>query len=190
MSACTIMEGVVTSMNVSDSILNKRKDITGAFIRIFQKRKALQEAILSAYNIEIYPAQHRMLMFLAERPGLSQKDLANILQISQATVTISLKKLIKSGYVVKTSKENDNRCNVLTITDKGREVISKSIMVFDAIDNRVYEGLSEEDMDILLECLKKINANIKNFSDYITDAGCSAAVNNSNMTDNICMEEE
>lgn len=150
---------------VNESIVDKRKIVTGLFFRIFHKRKALLESMLSAYNIDIFPAQHRMLMLLSDKPGLSQKELADKLNIAQSTVTISLKKLIKSGYVVKTNKENDNRCNVLSITDKGKEVISKSIMLFDAIDNHVYDGLSAEDMDTLFLYLEKINNNIKRYAE-------------------------
>ena len=57
----------------------------------------------------LHRGQHRMLMTLSEYEFGSQTELANGLEISAATVAVSLKKLEKGGYIRKTVKVSSDR---------------------------------------------------------------------------------
>ena len=140
--------------------MEKKKMVTGLMLITSHRHKNYLESELAANCLEIYPAQHRILMNINMMPGISQKELAKILQVSPATITISVKKLIKAGYIIKTNSDEDNRRNILTITDKGKEVVSKSDIIFNTIDREMYEGFSDEEMDILTGYLERIISNI------------------------------
>ena len=53
-------------------------------------RRALEKQLQTT---GIYRAQHRTLMHLAKNPGISQTELAKSLEVTTATVTVTLKKL-------------------------------------------------------------------------------------------------
>ena len=80
--------------------------------------------------------------------------------ISPATVTICLKKLVKENYIKKESLENDNRYNILEVTEKGKKIIDKSVKTFSEIDNKMFDNFSEEELRIFSGYLNRIYNNL------------------------------
>ncbi len=112
-------------------------------------------------DIGVQHTRHRILMHLARRKTLpSQKELAEHLNITPAAVTLSLKKLEAEGYIEK-SLGQDNRFNELTITEKGKELVTKTKDSFFKTDRAVFEGFSAEELDCYIECLLKMQENIE-----------------------------
>lgn len=95
----------------------------------------------------IYRSQHRLLMMLGKHSDCSQSDIAEKMEISPAAVAVSLKKLEKAGYIRKQCDEEDCRMNHVVVTDKGKEAIHKSILYFQEIEDAIYEGFSEEELE-------------------------------------------
>jgi MarR family multiple gene transcriptional regulator MgrA len=98
----------------------------------------------------------------------SQKELADHLQITPAAVTGALKKLEQSGYISRTLG-HDNRFNELEITEKGREVVEMSKVIFMSTDKSLFEGFSSEELDMYIKCSEKLKENIKKNSIYQTE---------------------
>ena len=80
--------------------------------------------------------------------------------MSGATIAVSLKKLEKGGYIRRLVDQEDNRCNQICITDKGRKVVEDSVKIFRRIECRMFEGFSENDMKVLGELLDRIYGNL------------------------------
>ena len=108
----------------------------------------------------VYHAQHRLLMEIARNPSASQNDIARTMDISPATVAVSLKKLEKGGYIRREMDEGDNRLNKIIITGKGREVVETSRRIFELTDRKVLDGFTEEEKRTLFALMQKINANL------------------------------
>lgn len=141
--------------------MNKKvEDIACSVIRVANKHKKICESKMNNENIDIHPAQHRILMVLSSNGKLNQKDLASFLQVSPATITISIKKLVKDGYISKESMESDNRYNLLQITEKGREVITKSNEIFTSIENMMFSDFSEQEKNLFWSMLERIAKNL------------------------------
>ncbi len=122
-------------------------------------QKALFESRLKTTGL--YGTQHRILMHLACHNKLkSQKELADHLQITPAAVTGALKKLQADGYIDK-SLGRDNRFNEIEITEKGSEVVRLSKEIFDSTERSVFDGFSDEELDMYILCLEKLKRNIK-----------------------------
>jgi len=89
----------------------------------------------------------KVLFALIERaeqglPAPSQKELAEALHISPATIAASLKSLERCGYVSRQTDERDGRRNLISITEKGRETLRVSREVFRSVDAYMYHGFS------------------------------------------------
>lgn len=116
------------------------------------------------YNLEgtgIHRAQHRLLMTLANTSFTSQVELAKYLEVSPAAIAVSLKALKKAELIKKTAKEEDNRINFVELTDKGRKIVEESCVFFDAMDEQMYQGFQEEELQLLYEFLERIYNNIQ-----------------------------
>ena len=112
-------------------------------------------------DIGIHRTQHRILMKLARCGKLpSQKELAEHLDITPAAVTVALKKIEKDGYVERTLGQ-DTRYNELHITDKGRELVRRSREIFSETDRSLFEGFTDEELEVYVNCLDKLEGNLK-----------------------------
>lgn len=108
----------------------------------------------------LHRGQHRMLMTLADHEFGSQTELANMLEISAATVAVSLKKLEKSSYIRKTVKEDDSRANFVQLTEKGKNIVESSRETFDKMDRQAVKGFSQEELNALREYLWRMYDNL------------------------------
>lgn len=130
-------------------------------------QKALFESRVKTTGL--YGTQHRILMHLACRHKLpSQKELANHLQITPAAVTGALKKLQSDGYIDK-NLGHDNRFNEIEITEKGSKVVERSKEIFDSTERSVFDGFSDEELEMYIQCLEKLKRNIKSYQNNFTE---------------------
>ena len=112
-----------------------------------------------AKEIGLHRTQHRILMHLAKHGRLpSQKELAEHLNITPAAITIALKKIERDGYVERTLGE-DNRYNVLCITEKGREIVKKTRRLFSEADAAMFLDFSDSELCAYVSFLEKIQKN-------------------------------
>lgn len=119
----------------------------------------------------LHQAQHRMLMTLSGHEFGSQSELAHMLDVSTATVAVSLKKLERDGYIHRGSKEDDSRANFVQLTDKGRQVVQSSRMIFDKIDKQVVKGFTEEELSLLESYLRRLYGNLSEIKNNMGKEG-------------------
>ena len=134
------------------------KEIIGVLICTMRFHHKVVEKYVSALGI--HHGQHHLLMRLAKQEWKSQKELADSMEISTATVAVSLKKLEQGGYITREVVSDDNRYNQLEITDKGREVIKESCKIFNHIDETLFKGFTEEEKEEFGRLVKKMNQNL------------------------------
>lgn len=115
---------------------------------------------LRTLDDEIYRSQHRLLMNLGENPNCSQNELAARLEISPAAVAVSLNKLEKGGYIARRTDAEDHRSNRVSITDRGNQVISRSIQLFDEVECGMFEGFTSKEMEQFYEFLQRAYRNL------------------------------
>lgn len=108
----------------------------------------------------VHRAQHRLLMTLSENEFGSQSELAAMLEVSTATVAVSLKKLERDGYIQKEVKKDDSRVNFVRLTPKGEAVVQKSRKIFEMMEQQVIKGFSEEELVSLRKSLRRIYNNL------------------------------
>ncbi len=113
---------------------------------------------------DLQKSQHRLLFVLSqlieERSNVSQRDLAESLNVTPAAVAVTLKKLEKGGIVSKTTSEADNRYNELSITEKGQQIVKDSKKAFRSTDMQIFRDFTTEEMEQLLSFLGRMEANL------------------------------
>lgn len=132
----------------------------GLFIRIMRRHHACVERRLADQGI--HHSQHRMLVQLVKRQEdtPSQKELAEIMGISPAAVTTTLKRLEKEEYITRSATDEDNRRNEIRVTEKGLAKITENREIFEVLDRAMFEGFSEEEVDTLISFMKRIDNNL------------------------------
>ena len=121
---------------------------------------ALFERLIGKYNL--HRSQHRMLMYLSGQEQIpSQKQIADQFEISPAAVAVTLKKLESNGFIERVTSKSDNRFNEIRITEKGRDVVEKTIAYFSYIDDALFRDFSKDEVLQLRELVRRTSDNLK-----------------------------
>lgn len=98
-------------------------------------------------------AHHRVLYFVARRPGLTIAELLEILEITKQSLNRVLNDLLDRGYVTTRSGETDRRCRLLFATERGDALIQDIAAVQSARFERAFcdlgDGARDEAMAFL-----------------------------------------
>ncbi len=132
-------------------------------IHLFMRVSHMHHAAIEGRIMKLgfHHSQHRMLMHLARYEHIpSQKELAEAMGITPAAVTTTLKRLEKEGYITRTVTDEDNRRNVIRITDAGRTAINESQALFDAVDHQMFKGISEDELKAFTATLQRMRDNL------------------------------
>ena len=112
-------------------------------------------------SLGIHPSQHFLLMQLSREGNIpSQARIAEMMDVSPASVARTLKNLDEGGYILRMGGETDSRRNEIAITEKGESVVDESRRLFMNVDNAVYADFTEEETLQLERLLHKMIGNL------------------------------
>ena len=113
-------------------------------------------------DLGIHGGQHRLLMELSWRgPAPAQKELARCMDVTPASVANMLKRLESGGYIERSVRTGDERCNEVHITPRGQQVVEASRQIFQCIDGRMLAGFSDGDIAALQGYFERILDNLR-----------------------------
>lgn len=137
---------------------NRYRRLNELLMCIDRRRKQIGEIAMG--ELDIQPSQHFVLVWLKHMGrAASQSKLAEMMQVSPASVARNLKALDRDGYIVRTGG-TDGRCNETAITEKGEDVLAHSLELFQALDERCFANFSEEELGSMENLLDKLLANL------------------------------
>lgn len=113
-----------------------------------------------ANSMGVYRGQPQIMDYLIKNGEVTQREIADYLRVSPASVAVSIKRMAKAGLLEKTADENDLRFNKIKITQKGVDIEHACREEFDKIDNRMFNGFSDNEMEQFESFLKRINENL------------------------------
>lgn len=112
-------------------------------------------------SLNIHRSQHMLLMAIAKSGGLlSQREIAEKLEISPAAVAMSLKKMESNGLISREAAKDDGRVNHIAVSELGRSIISESERIFYEVDNAMLNGISADKLGVFEEVLEAIYDNL------------------------------
>ena len=121
---------------------------------VFTPTNLYMEYILLSYNnylkdkledIEITYGELTYIYNIKFFPSISQRELAEILYVSEANVAKMVKKLVRKGIVEKRKDESNKSRNVLRLTDKGEELFVKINVITCGWEREITKNLSNDE---------------------------------------------
>lgn len=138
----------------------KKNSIGGIIKYISDKVRQKADNNLKDHNVTL--SQVRILNFLWRQEGsCSQKQIENFLQVSHPTVVGLVSRMEQSGYIHTSVSSDDKRNKIVTVTDSGMALASELCRFMDDMDNRMLEGLSEEQQSQLADMLLTVAKNLE-----------------------------
>ena len=106
-------------------------------------------------------AQWIVLFRLREQEGLSQVDLAEVLELQPISLVRLLDRLVEHGLLERRHDPRDRRTNRLFLTASGRQLVDDLDGLRDAIAIDVLRDVPEKAIETSLETLRDVKERIK-----------------------------
>jgi MarR family transcriptional regulator, transcriptional regulator for hemolysin len=110
-------------------------------------------------------AQWIVLFRLRQQEGLSQVDLADVLELQPISLVRLLDRLVEHGLLERRHDPKDRRANRLFLTESGRQLVDDLDSLRDEIATEVLQGVSTDAIEASLSTLRDIKDRIKALSD-------------------------
>lgn len=109
----------------------------------------------------LFAGQHKIIMFLKFQGSATIGEIAKETGTKPSTVSVSVKRMEKAGFVKRRQSKADGRITEILLTPKGQAVPENIHHKMEAEEKMLTNGLTEDEINILSDLLDKI---IENFN--------------------------
>lgn len=109
-------------------------------------------------------------MHVIEAIGIDEaknmSTIARLLSVTVGTLTIAMNSLVKKGYVIRRRGTTDRREVYISLSDKGKAAYEHHAGFHKAMIESVSKELTQEEMEMLVRTLVKLNRWFRSWQDY------------------------
>jgi len=109
--------------------------------------------------LELTEGQVPCLMAISKKPEITQDDLARMFHIDKGTIARTIRKLEEKKLVNKFQDQFNRRRYLLSLTEKGENIIPEILRTEEKWENIIFKGFSNEERAGLLKGMKKLAEN-------------------------------
>lgn len=130
-------------------------------MRILHISKLFRHQLRRACEEAGVPGSYRsILMELSHTDQMTQYELAKRTNLTPPTVSVTLQKMEHDGYITRTPDENDLRQMKVSLTEKGVNTEIANRDRANALEQKILDGLTEEDRQLLSALLTRMEKNL------------------------------
>lgn len=104
--------------------------------------------------------QPKVLDYLGDHDGASQKEIAKGCHIEQASLTTVLHGMEEKGLIQRRSLHGDRRTSHIFMTGKGKALQKQVAEAFVLMEERAFADITEEERAAFLQTFAKLYANV------------------------------
>lgn len=134
-----------------EQYLSRKSYLQSLMAKVFQKK--MKDSHLTR--------ESGILLYLVKNVDLSQKEMAEHLHITEASLSGRLKRLERDGYLKKVEDPHDRRKHKIVLNKSAEEEADRAIVMINEIHEQMVKGLTREDYDhinnVLDICEKNLN---------------------------------
>ena len=123
---------------------------------------------LQQNGINVTPEQYLVLDILWGKQSLSQQNIADIIQKDKNSVTKIIDSLEKKNLVNRVVDKKDRRINKIELTQEGLALEKITTEVAINFMNDTIKDIDNQDLDKLVEVMRKLKENLDNIDDTLT----------------------
>lgn len=119
---------------------------------------AISKAIAEAYEevFELSIPEWRVMAVLANSPGLSANQIAQVSAMDKVAVSRAVNNLLKSGRISRSFASDDRRRSVLNLSPEGRKIYKRIVPLALAYEERLLEALTPAEISTLDKIVSKL----------------------------------
>ena len=115
---------------------------------------------LAPYSVT--PAQTHVMVYLQHSGGqVLQNDLTRFLRVKPSTANGILDRMCEKGLVERSISQEDARCRLVRLTEKGREQLRGITQQFQEAERIMTQGITQEEEAALRRILEQVARNME-----------------------------
>ena len=126
-------------------------------------RKAVLRPYFTQLGLTIGQGQPRILSYLLERDGITQKELAEGVSLDTTTLSRVLDHMEKAELLYRQQRPESRRSFAIHLTENGQKKAKAVRKGFQVLQEQLCQGLTAQEIATLLSCLDKMMENLKSF---------------------------
>ena len=139
--------------------MNKKQKIRDMMFCVEMMRKRRLHPVWA--KMGLIAGQPRVLFQLSQKDRITQKELSDACCIEPATLSRALDRLEAMGYITRNDNPDCRRSFLIEITEEGKSIADKVCQTFAEVEERMTEGFSAEEMDLMENMLGRMYENLK-----------------------------
>ncbi|OYR29015.1 marR family protein [Brucella pseudogrignonensis] len=126
-----------------------------AMAKVNRRLRTLFDARVKERGLTL--ARARTLLTLIEQEGLYQKELAEVLEIENATMVRLIDGLERQSFVERQAVEGDRRAKRIVMTEEGKSLAEQVVKLAGDVRADLLEGVSDEELTVALKVMRKMS---------------------------------
>ena len=140
--------------------MDERKQLIYEFTRSFRYLvRTVRQDFAVEFEGYIPYSEFTVLRALEDDRTLRVSDVARRLNATNSYVTLTSEKLVQKGYIIRERSDTDRRTVYLTLTEAGINLVKQMDEIVYAYYDKTFGDISNEEMNSVINILKKIQAN-------------------------------
>lgn len=132
------------------------KETIELMVNTMRRLRTIYDRLAAQHGLTL--ARVRVLLRLGDREGMTQQELAQVLQIEAPTLKRQIDALVAAGFIERRFVSGEGRAQPLFLTEFAK---AHSVTEFSkTVRNRLLEGVSPEELEIFQSVLNRINRNL------------------------------
>lgn len=130
-------------------------------LEVYELSRAMRHALREAtHGLGFTQEQWRALWHLSRNEGLTQTNLAALLEVQPIQLTRALDRLAEQDLIERRPSPSDRRATQVFLTAKARPVIDRLAAILEEFKAAAVAGLSPEELARTSEVLRRMRANL------------------------------
>lgn len=139
-------------MNASDAPLET------LFFRVGKSHRKIASRLLEQHGI--HRGQTPLIFALSQRDGRTNSELAELLEVTPATITNMVKRMEKAGFVQRQKDPTDERVKRIWLTEEGQGKVEGLHNVMNDLQGISFGNFTAEEKEQFRYLMEKILANL------------------------------
>lgn len=127
---------------------------TGSLIRRAQQRHVAiwQQSV----STDVTSVQYAVLLVLEQRPGVSQRELGDELDLDRSTIAELVARMVRNSVVERLGDTQDKRRNTLYLTNQGRAQLEQLRPRVETVEQILTQQLSDLEREVLRSLIERL----------------------------------
>lgn len=114
----------------------------------------------SVSDVGVTRSQWALIAVVSRMPGTTQRKIAEMLEMSEASAGRLIDRLCADGYLKRTEADNDRRARAVHLTEKSMPMLERLGEYARQNEKRVFRNFSENDLGEFARLLEKLRQNL------------------------------